>query len=100
MAGERGEGKRGNELLGRLRHHHVHIQRLALQGSHQFSRLISGNASGDTDRDLHSDDCTTGVGKLFREKRAGSSTGYWTKGTASAVLLSVCGREGFSPGGM
>src|ERR1700734_3891854 len=61
MAGERGKGQRGDELLGRFRHHDVHIQRLALQGSHQFGRFISGNAPRDTDSDLHSVDCTTGA---------------------------------------
>ena len=65
MAGERGKGQRGDELLGRFGHHYVHIQRLALQGSHHFGRLISGNATRDTDRDLHSDDCTTGGGEAI-----------------------------------
>ena len=40
-------------LRGRLGHHHVHFERLALQCAHQFRRLVRGNSAGDADRDSH-----------------------------------------------
>jgi hypothetical protein len=40
-------------LLRRLGHHHVDFKGLALQGAHQFRRLVRGNSAGDADRDSH-----------------------------------------------
>jgi hypothetical protein len=60
MAGERSKGERGNEPLGRFRHHHVDIERLALQGTYKLRRLIRGDPPRNTNRNLHSDDCNPG----------------------------------------
>ena len=43
VAGERGKGERLHKLRGRLGHHHVHFERLALQFAHQFRRLVRGD---------------------------------------------------------
>ena len=87
VAGERGEGQGGDELLGRFGHHHVHIQRLALQGSHDFGRLISGNATRDTDSDLHSVDCTTEAGQLILRKH---TKGTGTSGAKAPSFSAAC----------
>ena len=53
VAGERGEGERLHEAARGLGHHHVDIERLALQRAHQFRRFVRGNSAGDADRDSH-----------------------------------------------
>ena len=50
VSGERGEGERLDELLRRLGHDHVNIERLLLQGAHQLRCLVSGDAAGDPNR--------------------------------------------------
>ena len=60
MAGKRSKGERGDEPLSRFRHHHVDIERLALQGTYKLRRFIGSDAPRNTNRNLHSDDCNSG----------------------------------------
>ena len=53
MASQRGEGKRLNKLRGRVRHHHMDIERVLLKRAHQLCRLVRGYAAGDSDRNFH-----------------------------------------------
>ena len=53
VAGERGEGERLDEAAGGLGHDDVDFEGLALQGAHQFCRLVRSNSAGDADRDSH-----------------------------------------------
>ena len=50
--GERGEGERSDEFLGRAGHHHLHVELFLLQAAHQFGGFISGHSAGDAESDL------------------------------------------------
>jgi hypothetical protein len=45
--------KRGDEFAGGASHHHLHVQFFLLQAPHKLSSLISGDASGDSQRNSH-----------------------------------------------
>ena len=47
VAGQRGEGEGLDKPGGRRGHDHVDFKGLALQGAHQFRRLVGGNSAGD-----------------------------------------------------
>ena len=53
LSGERGEGERLDELPGCLGHDYVDIERVLLERTDQFCRLVSGDSAGDADCDLH-----------------------------------------------
>ncbi len=60
MAGKRGKGERLHKLLRRSGHHHVHFDRLALQGAHQLRRLVRSDSTGDAHGHSHDFDCSSG----------------------------------------
>src|ERR1700693_393384 len=53
LSGERGEGKRSDELLRCTGHHHLHVQLFLLQTTNQFRSFVSRNASSDAECDFH-----------------------------------------------
>ncbi len=53
VAGQSGKSERLHELAGCFGHDDMHFKGLALQGAHQFGRLVGGNPAGDSHRDSH-----------------------------------------------
>jgi len=53
LPAECSEGQRPDKFLRRASHHHLHTNTTVLQETYQFSRLISGDSTGDAESDLH-----------------------------------------------
>ena len=53
LPGERGEGERRDEFLGRARHHHLHVELFLLQAAHELRGFVSRHSAGDAQCDLH-----------------------------------------------
>ena len=49
LAGHRLEGRFPHEMAGRFGHHHLNVGALPGQQTHQFDRLVGGDAAGYTE---------------------------------------------------
>ena len=82
VSGESGKGEWLDEVLGRLGHHDVDVERLLLQVAHQFRRFVRRDAARNADRDLHEDSLRCGFTTENTES-AEDSRGERAKSTAN-----------------
>ena len=95
VSGKSGESEWLDEVLRRLGHHHVNVERLLLQIAHQFRRFVCSDAARNPDRDLHEPILRCGQEHHYLKNEAdsyganfgisGASISGFTTGTSSVL---------------
>ncbi len=98
--GERGEGQRLHELLGRRGHDDLHFDVALGKGARQLGRLVGGDAAADTEQDAHGATPLRGSGSSTG-MAPGSSHFTRPRRTSSMAItvgfFEVVGRKGRAP---